>query len=167
MSWTRSLHTMGHDRVQRSWAETRSMRWKVGDGRRIKVWNNPWLMDDETAFVQTPCPIGYEDMCVQELMEEDTRYWDEEQLGALLLPDDIRRILQTPIGPPGSVDKIIWSPVRTGICTDKLVYKVLTRMVSNQTLEVEGRWHLLWGLKVPPRVKDCLWRLSRNCLPHK
>lgn len=46
------------------------------------------------------------------------------------------------------------------------ISKYIADAISKE-LEVEGRWQTLWGLKVPPKVRDCMWRIARDCLPHK
>lgn len=106
-------------------------------------------------------------MRVQELMLVDTRMWDVEQLGTLLLSNDIRRVLKITLSRPCAVDGLMWQHERSGNHTMKSRYNRATSLVFYRSLEVEERRNLLWGLKVPPRVRNCLWRIGRECLPHK
>lgn len=76
-------------------------------------------------------------------------------------------MLKTPISPTGAVDKLLLHHDRSGCYNVKSGYRVLYDMFGDNELKVAGRWNLRWGLQVPPKVKDCLWIMGRNCLPHK
>lgn len=41
------------------------------------------------------------------------------------------------------------------------------KIAANPSLEVNSNWKALWKLKVPPRVKDLVWRAVIECLPTK
>lgn len=80
---------------------------------------------------------------------------------------NIKWVLRTPIAPGSAEDKPIWHGDRAGKYTVKSDYKLISTMASDRHLEVEEHWHLLWGLKISSKVRDCLWGLGQNCLPHK
>lgn len=84
-----------------------------GDGQNIRVWRHLWVSDDGDFFIQLPFSVGFDEMCVQELILEESRYWDVEQLCYLLSPGDVARILRTTISHSGSGDRQIWSLERS------------------------------------------------------
>ena len=46
----------------------RGCRWRVGDGRRINVWRDAWLVDNENFKVETHVIEELENLCVADLM---------------------------------------------------------------------------------------------------
>jgi hypothetical protein len=36
--------------------------------------------------------------------------------------------------------------------------------IDTDNLRVNGRWHLIWWTKIPPKVKNLLWLICRNYL---
>ncbi|KAL8489170.1 hypothetical protein ACS0TY_025170 [Phlomoides rotata] len=72
------------------------------------------------------------------------------------------RILKTPVSPIGYVDAYVWHFERNGTYFAKSGYKLVERLVSDGEEVVRVGWNRLWGLKVPPRVKACLWRICKG-----
>ena len=46
-----------------------------------------------------------------------------------------------------------------------LIEFVLLKIADNSHMHVNGRWNLIWNLKVPPKIKNFLWRVCRGCFP--
>lgn len=67
----------------------------------------PWLDDDDGFYVRAPCPPGFEEMKVQELMIDGMGMWDIEPLNAMLLPDDFRRVVKMALPLVGVLDGVI------------------------------------------------------------
>lgn len=82
-------------------------------------------------------------------------------------PEDVARILQTPLPPRGVPDRFVWHYARTGRYSVKTGYQLASRLCHDQTLEFPGEWNRIWRIKLPPKVKDCLWRICINVLPTK
>ncbi|XP_057803521.1 uncharacterized protein LOC131018835 [Salvia miltiorrhiza] len=93
----------------------RGVRWRIEDGSRVRVFEDPWLRKDDSFFVASPCPPDCAGIKVKELINFDSGTWNRELLHEL----------------------------------------------------VEGQWASLWKLKVPPKVRNFLWRAGRNNLPTK
>ena len=51
----------------------RGLRWQVGDGRRIRVWQDQWLTTRSTYKVVSPKRPGNEIRMVSELMNEGSK----------------------------------------------------------------------------------------------
>lgn len=84
------------------------MRWKIGTGEQINVWQQPWLADDSNFYVQTPVHEGFDDMVVADLLVPGTRMWDKPLIEIAFNHEDAAKILQTLISPRTSGDKLIW-----------------------------------------------------------
>lgn len=44
------------------------IRWKIGDGRHVKVWYVPWLCNSENVKLETPINSELQNICVSDLM---------------------------------------------------------------------------------------------------
>lgn len=73
-------------------------------------------------------------------------------VGSIVSVEDVHRVLHTAISPRGSEDRLTWGSNKSGKCSVKTAYQLSSELGSDQQLEIEGRWNLLWGLKVPPKV---------------
>nr|GMC46444.1 uncharacterized protein LOC109173479 [Ipomoea batatas]GMC56510.1 uncharacterized protein LOC109173479 [Ipomoea batatas]GMC56511.1 uncharacterized protein LOC109173479 [Ipomoea batatas] len=95
------------------------------------------------------------DATVNSLFDEQGK-WDLEILHDLFEPDDIPRILATPISHEIS-DSWRWRGDIRGVYTVKHGYQLLTNhyMDVNPTI-VFSAWDKLWKLPVPPKVKNFL-----------
>lgn len=70
-------------------------------------------------------------------------------VGSVVSVEDVRH---TAISPRGSEDRLTWGSNKSGKYYVKTAYRLSSELGSDQQLEIEGRWNLLWGLKVPPKV---------------
>ncbi|XP_019172094.1 PREDICTED: uncharacterized protein LOC109167528 [Ipomoea nil] len=71
---------------------------RVSDGKDTAVWGQPWLLD-----ITNPCLLTHEieelkDARVSNLLDGNGR-WDEELIRDIFYPQDVPRILATPVSP--------------------------------------------------------------------
>jgi len=53
---------------------------------------------------------------------------------------------------------------KNGKYSVKSVYKICVSEISNNShMHVHGRWNLIWKLKMPPKIKNFLWRVCCGC----
>ncbi|XP_021762976.1 uncharacterized protein LOC110727703 [Chenopodium quinoa] len=52
------------------------LRWRVGDGRRINVWEEGWLPTENTARAPSPNIDSPDDLMVADLIDHDQGCWD-------------------------------------------------------------------------------------------
>lgn len=143
------------------------IRWKVGDDKSISIWRFPWIDDEKDFFIRSPCPIGFEHGQVADLVKENTNLWDDDKRTVIFSQNDIFRIKKSLLSPSGVEDELIWHFTKDGRYSVKSRYNLAVQLAADRNLEVDGNWKLLWASKVPPRVRDFLWRACRGCLPTK
>jgi hypothetical protein len=136
-------------------------RWKVGDGRKIKFWEDNWLGSSSLA-------IQFWDLysIVNEKTSTIAELWDghnlkctfkrtvSERLGRVWL--EIVQLAST-ITFSEEEDALIWSFSSNGIYTSQSLYRVINFRGVKPVYTPS-----VWSLKIPPRIHFFLWLLSKN-----
>lgn len=73
------------------------IRWRVGNGKDINVWNDNWLPRDYALRPFTPDLYQIRLIYVASLIDQNNGCWDVNVLNALLWNDDIDIILKIPL----------------------------------------------------------------------
>ncbi|XP_060969989.1 uncharacterized protein LOC115713780 [Cannabis sativa] len=145
----------------------KGLRWCVGDGTEINVLNEPWLPCSDNPYVSTSHPslIGAK---VHSLMKINDTGWDMEILEDLFEERDRRLIVKIPLQQSAAKDTLTWAYEASGIYSVKSAYKLLQQVNGrwdNDDDAASTFWATMWRLKIPPKVKNTLWRAGKNCLP--
>lgn len=82
----------GRDVIQRG------SRWRVGDGREIKIWQHHWLPIKHPTVVASPIIETMEDATVNMLIDPLTRQWDESLIDGIFIPHEAEKIKKIPFG---------------------------------------------------------------------
>ena len=70
-------------------------------------------------------------------------------------------------------DELEWKENRARRFSIKAAYQVALRLLHHNGAEhsnawIDGKvWMTIWALKVPPKVRNFIWRVSSNILPIK
>ncbi|KAM6544531.1 hypothetical protein CsatB_025267 [Cannabis sativa] len=145
----------------------KGLRWCVGNGTRISILNEPWLPCLENPYVTTSHPSLLQAK-VNNLMTMDGTGWDLEILEDLFEERDRKLIEKIPLQPSVSDDTLTWALEASGTYSVKSAYKVLQQINGrwdNEDDTTSRFWTTMWRLKIPPKVKNIMWRAGRNCLP--
>lgn len=51
------------------------LRWRIGDGAKVKIWGDQWLLDPNLPKLISPYPSSMVDYTVSELIDPVTRTW--------------------------------------------------------------------------------------------
>ncbi|KAM6591645.1 hypothetical protein CsatA_014250 [Cannabis sativa] len=96
----------------------------------------------------------------------DGTSWDEEILQDLFDNREQRLIKQIPVNTDQTTDFIFWCKEPTGLFTVKSAYHALQEL-KGLTNDVDASvfWKILWSLKLPPKIKNLMWRAGSSCLP--
>ncbi|XVE59633.1 hypothetical protein DITRI_Ditri05aG0061700 [Diplodiscus trichospermus] len=131
-----------------------SCRWCIGDGWLIKVWQDPWVMDNIEFKLSTPLVDGFEEMRVYELWLPGRKEWNVTLLQQLFCEDDGKAILSLPLAMHEEEDRLIRHYEKKGCYLVRSGYRVAVHEVLQ--LEVNRdvcSWSKIWTLKILPRVK--------------
>lgn len=137
-------------------------RWKVGDGKSIKFWEDVW-------FGTSPLSILYWDIYSVSNQQTLTisEIWDGSQLlcsfrrtfsDAMMVQWlEILEIAKTIRLEDSLQDSLIWQYESNGSYSSKSLYAIINfRGVQPIYLPA------VWDLKIPPRIQNFLWLFSQN-----
>jgi ribonuclease HI len=149
--------------------------WRVGNGEKIKIWEDPWIPSSANRRILTPRG-GAIYTRVSELLCPITGQWDETLLNGLFNPIDVTRILQIPISTQGFEDFISWHFTKHGQYTVRSGYHLQWRhqfgpstgqLAIPSVSALNPVWKTLWQLKIPAKVKIFAWRALHGIIPLK
>ena len=86
----------------------RDTRWRMGNGKRIHIWEDRWLPTPSTYKVISPQNHNFEFPMVSSLIDPDTKWWKIEVLHSTFLPFEMETILKIPLSHNLLEDKLIW-----------------------------------------------------------
>ncbi|RZC29900.1 Exocyst complex component SEC6 isoform B [Glycine soja] len=154
---------------------TSNLRWKVGNGAKVKFWLDKWRGDDFTLKDKYPAlyQISLHQDSTINLMGQfaDNRwewriqwrrnFFDHEIDMVAAFMEDIADVQIH----PSSMDCLNWRADTTGSYSTKSAYNLL--MVDGTSAAEDSVSRSMWNLKIPPRASAFSWRLFKNRLPTK
>ena len=99
--------------------------------------------------------------------------WDIEILKDYFAPLEVDLILKIPLSYNYVEDKLVWPHTANGVYSVKSGYNFLAKEKSlpssafSHQDDGQSVWKKLWSLSVPNKVKNFLWRASREAIPVK
>jgi hypothetical protein len=95
----------------------------------------------------------------------NSKLWDIDKICDFFDKNTVRRIVQTPHYAFVHDDQLVWKLEQDGVYSVTNAYKQCVITTGNQERQgVAGQWNHIWRAKVPPKVKNLLWRIGRNIL---
>ncbi|KAL5560150.1 hypothetical protein UlMin_036361 [Ulmus minor] len=145
----------------------RGSRWRVGSGRNIDIFKDRWLPEPSNFKVTTPPMLpGIFKVAILRLNNGD---WNKALIEYLFNADDAKAILSLPIGSLDHDDVLFWHHTKDGDYTVKSGYKVALEsrgcIEPSKSGPMQQWWKIMWGLKLPPKVKTFCWKLCKGWLP--
>jgi ribonuclease HI len=141
-------------------------RWIIGSGANIKVMSDPWLRDDDGAWIQSPQTQGAHNINVNDLMLPNEKKWDKEKIEGLFSSDVVNRILDVPLFDMVEEDKLIWNDSMHGEYSVKSGYNMLLDIIGKGVNPTSHeQWSNIWKIQAPPKAKHLLWRIGKGCIP--
>ncbi|KAL8113768.1 hypothetical protein AgCh_020895 [Apium graveolens] len=100
-------------------------RRSIGTGKDTFVWKIPWLSCIENGYVTIHMPIELENIRVCDLMEEQGKKWDDDNLNDLFEDRDVCLIKKIPLSISNITDTWMWIFEEKGEFTVKSCYRSL------------------------------------------
>ncbi|XP_058726659.1 uncharacterized protein LOC131598028 [Vicia villosa] len=142
---------------------TLGCRWRIGDGRNIRIMNEPWLRGTREGCLMGPQNQGVYTLTIKDLLLPNVKQWNMRVLRDLFDYSVVRDILQVPLTEEVVEDCMIWkddvsAPSRVKhllwrICSDCLPSKV--RLIQHHVPcspicqlcghNYEDDWHVFVG----------------------
>ena len=147
--------------------------WRVGDGKRIKIWKHRWLLEDCHRTIITHGPPLLQDCTVDQLIIKPKMEWDTALLDKLFIPYDAEAIKNIPLCNRAPPDQFYWPGTANGLYTVKSGYQTLLHNENNllpgsSTKDaLQPKWNTVWSLRIPKKCQHFAWRASREALPTK
>ncbi|KAL0012539.1 hypothetical protein SO802_007647 [Lithocarpus litseifolius] len=140
---------------------------KLGDGRTIDVWTDPWVPWLE-GFKPQPKVSTYTQNPLKafQLIDQHSNFWNSNMIADLFSADSARAILAIPIPYNSKQDKLIWVLDSKGMFSVKSIYDFSFRSSSGNNQQ-NNLWKKLWKARLPERLKMLLWRIGVDTLPTK
>jgi hypothetical protein len=141
-------------------------RWCIGSGATIPILRELWLSDgccideihDTSRLVTGPF--------VQSLINTTNKTWNLGVIQQVFSPGVSQSILTTPLIDPVVDDILVWKAEKTSFYSVKSAYKLCVEVLTDSShLRREGYWQGIWRLKVPPKIRNLVWRICRNIIP--
>jgi len=126
-------------------------RWRVGNGRNINVWKDPWLRSEENSFISSPIINGLE---LEDLLSLDGITWNWQSINELINERDRAEIRKIMPSFQENEDKLIWKFNSKGHYTVKSAYRyAMESLVNNEEYRIPGDWMRMWKMQIPQKCK--------------
>lgn len=127
MEFIDALRGHGPSYVWRSmWGEKAflldGIKWRVGNGSQIKVWDKAWPPGESSFIVPTPNVNNHVDVRVEDLIDSDKCIWNMNALKNNFTEEDIEKIKEIPLSNKRPHDVRFWWPTNDGIYTTQSKY---------------------------------------------
>jgi hypothetical protein len=150
------------------------LRWRVGNGEKIKIWGDKWLPPPSSSLFFSPYHGLDSSARVCDLIDPITRWWNLQLLHNIFTPEEVARICSVALSSRRANNTLIWIDTQTGIFSVKSAYhmeqqrKMQLRGESSRPQMESEVWKCLWQMRAPAKVKNLWWRrLGNNLLPTK
>ncbi|CAJ2649711.1 unnamed protein product [Trifolium pratense] len=141
-------------------------RWCIGSGENISILGEPWIQGGTLISASNPSVMHLQNIKVKHLISNTTKEWDSHVINNIFDQGTADAILRTPLFQQVTSDKLVWKAEKKGNYTVKSAYRLcVEELLDTSHLSRPGFWSGIWRLKVPPKVKNLLWRICRGCFP--
>ncbi|GAA0146610.1 hypothetical protein LIER_06523 [Lithospermum erythrorhizon] len=121
--------------VIRTRPDEKGCQWKIGDGKKVKIWQVPWLTHTWSHGPITPAPQGLHQATIAELIDEITGTWNQGKIREWFYDIDSEQILKIPINNLNHEDSIIRSHNPRGLFIVKSTYSFIHSLSLSSSSE--------------------------------
>ncbi|GMJ13498.1 hypothetical protein HRI_005019000 [Hibiscus trionum] len=138
------------------------LRWQVGSGLGINIWNDYWLPATPPTLITTPRIDSLH--TVADLTIPGAGMWNEDLIRSTFSNAEAEQILSIPLTRFPKADCRVWSVEPSGMFTVRSGYKLLLN--SNGTTANDRKlFNTIWSVPCPSRIKFQTWKFIRNFVP--
>ena len=103
------------------------------------------------------------------LINPVTRSWRNEVVDHVFNVQEVEIVKGIPLSSTNQPDKLIWSFTPSSNYSVKSGYKFLLENSEQfqRPTQDTGFWKKVWGMEIPCKIKNFLWKASREALPVK
>ncbi|GMI81993.1 hypothetical protein HRI_001868600 [Hibiscus trionum] len=142
----------------------KGLRYKVGSGGSISIWNDFLLPGSSPRRIQSP-PVPNL-IWVSDLIEGDSMTWKVDLIRASFISSEAEEILCIPISRFSQADRVVWSGEHSGIYSVRSGYRMLLPP-SNTDTTMKALFQKLWNVECPSKMKIQCWKFLKNLVPTK
>ncbi|XP_013608239.1 PREDICTED: uncharacterized protein LOC106315002 [Brassica oleracea var. oleracea] len=141
------------------------IRQKIHSGYEVRVWEDPWIPTRPARPAIPVAPVMNPNMRVSDLINQDSKEWEEGTLENYVHPGDIPLIRSMAISSTHRQDSFCWEYTRNGQYTVKSGYWVAQNLLKldEETLILEPSITILqafaWKLKAPRKICHLIWQV--------
>ncbi|KAL5798070.1 hypothetical protein ACOSQ2_002890 [Xanthoceras sorbifolium] len=145
----------------------KGVRWKIGNGQSISIYDDSWLPRDSSFRVYSPrlLPDG---VSVSALIGAPGR-WSRDLVQFYFRPEEADIILSIPLCSSPLRDSLIWHFDKKGCFSVKSAYRLALKDSCYDSPSGSRApspwWKKLWTLQIPSKIKIFYWRACREALP--
>jgi len=140
--------------------------WCVGTSQNISILDEPWLLNGDRINENIVGANFVRDFFVSSLMNTSSKGWNQKVIQQVFSSNIADSILQTPLVDQVVDDRLIWKAEKNGLYSVKRADRLcMEELVDVSHLQRSGYWSGIWTLKLPPKIKNLLWRMCCGCLP--
>ncbi|XP_013623363.1 PREDICTED: uncharacterized protein LOC106329276 isoform X2 [Brassica oleracea var. oleracea] len=114
------------------------IKWIVGDGSKIRVWEDNWIHTQPAKAASGPGKEAFPYLKARDLMIEGTKSWNEHLINSAISPEDAQYILNIRLSSAMNQDTPIWNFTKTGEYTVRSGYHLCNQIRNCLNLEDQG-----------------------------
>ncbi|GMI97004.1 hypothetical protein like AT4G29090 [Hibiscus trionum] len=142
----------------------KGIRWKVGCGCLIDVWNDHWLPGPYLKKVSSnQCP---DVKWVADLIDSDAGCWKSDLVRAIFSPNEALEILSIPLSMGPQPDTKVWCGEKSGSYSVRSGYRMLLPLSPNPP-QNDSLFRVIWNSNCPSKMNIQCWKFIRNFVPTK
>ena len=145
--------------------------WRVGNGEKIRIWQDKWLPMPSTFKVYSTPILLHPTATVKELIDSTSKDWNRELIDNLFSVEEARVIHSLPISRTDQADVQIWRRTPKGNFTARSAYymqkerEIESWVESSSRGDHQGIWKAVSKLGNLGTEKNFFWRACHDILP--
>jgi hypothetical protein len=146
--------------------------WRIGSGSKVRIFRDNWLPRPDAMKVEGRRNNSRKKW-VSDLIDRDTRSWDEAAVRGCCFPRDADAILSIKLPGRSCEDFVAWSGESNGAFSGRSAYRLGVNPIlsslspgqsSSEANGSRGIWNLVWKAEVPLKVRIFAWKAATASL---